>query len=74
MHWLYSDFKMYCEQKKIKILRDDMRFIEKCLLKIPNNEHRRIMRDYVRIWLKAKESGFSDNYGRKMANEYLLGK
>jgi hypothetical protein len=74
MHWLYSEFRLYCERKKIKILRDDMRYIENRLLYIPKDEHRRVMRDYVRIWIKAIEDGFSDNDGRKMANEYLLGK
>jgi hypothetical protein len=74
MHWLYSEFRLYCERKDIKILRDDMRYIERRLENIPRDDHRRVMRDYVRVWLRAKENGQGDNEGRKQANEFLMGK
>lgn len=73
MDWLHHDFKNYCELKGIKLLRDDMRFITKRLCEIPWAEHRRVMREYVKIWLKELGEHQNQNEGRKKANEYLRG-
>ena len=48
--WLYGTVKPYFDQKGIKLLRDDMLFIEKCLSNIPQERHRFVMRDYLAIW------------------------
>ncbi len=48
--WLYGNVKPYFDQKGIKLLRDDMLFIERCLGNIPTERHRLVMRDYLAIW------------------------
>ena len=48
--WLYGNVKPYFESKGIKLLRDDMLFIERCLGMIPPERHRYVMRDYLSIW------------------------
>lgn len=70
MHWLHNEFRLYCNRKNIHILRDDMRFIERRLAEINPDEHRRIMRQYVRIWID-EMAAHGQNAGRKKANEYL---
>lgn len=73
MHWLYDEFRKYCAKRGLHILRDDMRFIEKRLIDIHPDEHRRIMREYVRIWIRELESHGNQNKARRKANEYLCG-
>lgn len=73
MHWLYHEFRMYCDRKNLKVLRDDMRFIERKLMSIPVDDHRRVMREYVRIWIRELELTDNQNLARKKANEYLSG-
>ena len=73
--WLYYEFKPYCERKKINVLRDDFKFIEKTLLKLPSELHRRVMRHYVKIWLSTlgnnENSPQAQNLARRIANTYL---
>lgn len=73
MHWLHHEFRLYCDRKNIKLLRDDMRFIERRLMAIHSDEHRRIMREYVRIWIRELELNDNQNAARRKANEYLCG-
>lgn len=73
MHWLQSEVKPYCERVGIHLMRDDIRFIEKRLSEISRDEHRRIMRQYVRIWKQAIDEGKGQNKGRCLANEYIRG-
>jgi len=73
MHWLHNEFRLYCDRKNIKILRDDMRFIERRLFEIPEDDRRRVMREYVRIWIDELEHHKNQNAARKKANEYLCG-
>lgn len=75
MHWLYTAFQDYAKQKNMRILKDDMKFIEKCLRKLPQNEQREVMRAYCTIW-NAEVAGKNlnvpkQNYGRFKANCYL---
>ena len=69
----WYNFKAYCARMGINLLRDDIRFIEKRLDEINPDIHRRVMRDYTRIWLEHLNHRGGDNEGRKMANEYLRG-
>jgi hypothetical protein len=73
--WLYGSVKPYFEKQGIKLLRDDMLFIEKCLSNIPQNRHRIVMRDYLAIWntnIADKESDVKTGLNpRYEANMYL---
>lgn len=73
MRWLQNDFRLYCERKGIALLRDDMRYIENRLGSIPVDRQRSVMREYVKIWLKAMTENLGQGVGRKLANEYLRG-
>jgi hypothetical protein len=48
--WLYGAVKPYFERKGIKLLKDDMLFIENCLSKVPNERHKKLISDYFQIW------------------------
>lgn len=73
--WLYGNVKPYFDHKGIKLLRDDMLFIEKCLENIPTDRHRFVMRDYLAIWnttITDKENGLESALNpRYEANVYL---
>ena len=49
--WLYDTVKPYFATQGIKLLKDDMLFIEKCLSNIPQHKHRFVLRDYLNIFL-----------------------
>lgn len=73
--WLHTAVKPYFEKKGIKLLRDDLLFIEKCLVNIPQERHRYVMRDYLAIWSATiegnnlnKENALNPRYE---ANVYL---
>lgn len=73
--WLYGNVKPYFEQKGIRLLKDDMIFIEKCLGNIPPDRHRTVMKHYFDICNASvagncKESEKPVNY-RREANIYL---
>ena len=73
--WLYGNVKPYFEQKGHKLLRDDLLFIEKCLSNIPQERHRRVMRDYLSIWdatvLVTEKSSKNGLNARYEENTYL---
>lgn len=75
MHWLYKDFKPYCQRIGLKLLKDDMKFLEKILSHVPYNEHKRLLTQYSVIWCDAmaecKKPLSAMNLGRKAANIYL---
>lgn len=48
--WLYGNVKPYFESQGIKLLKDDMQFIEKCLGNVPPEFHRKLMKDYFVVW------------------------
>lgn len=73
--WLYGAVKPHFEKSGIKLLRDDMQFIENCLGNVPPEFHRRVMKDYFSLWntkvaLKenASKNGINPRYE---ANVYL---
>ncbi len=73
--WLYGNVKPYFDQKGIRLLKDDMLFIEKCLSNIPADRHRFVMRDYLAIWnttVAEKENGVKTGLNpRYEANVFL---
>jgi hypothetical protein len=73
--WLYGTVKPYFETQGIKLLRDDMAFIEKCLSRIPQERHRLIMRNYLAVWntsVAEKENASSERVNARFeANTYL---
>ena len=68
-------FTEYCAQNNIKLLPDDLKFIRKCLGRIPKGSQAAITRRYVEIWcvgmFKCDNVIKSDNSGRRAANIYL---
>ncbi len=75
MYLVHSVLKPFLESKGIKILKDDLRFIEDQLSKIPQKAHKEILRNYTKIWLhevKNNENALqSQNLARRIANKYL---
>lgn len=48
--WLYGNVRPYFEKNGIKLLKDDMLFIERCLCNVPPDFHRKLMKDYFVLW------------------------
>jgi hypothetical protein len=47
--WLHGNVKPYFDKNGIKLSRDDMFFIEKCLNLIPADRHRTVIKQYYDI-------------------------
>lgn len=66
----------YCEQNNIKLLKEDIKHIRKCISNMPYNLRKAVLRRYCDIWvreLKTNENvSVAQNLGRKAANLYLL--
>lgn len=75
MTFLYAILRPYCERKGMRLLNDDFKFIERCLSYIPENAHRAIMRDYVKLYLSELQKGANapsaQNLARRKANTWL---
>lgn len=65
--WIYTTFKPYCERMKIKLLKDDLLFIQRVLPNIPFDRQKHVMRDYTKLWLNAE----NEAKGRFKANQFL---
>lgn len=76
MYLRWNMFKDYCVKNNIQLLKDDFKFIEKELIKIPANEHRTILKAYTDLWLhevkKEENSSLAQNLARRTANKWLL--
>ena len=76
MYLRWNLFKDYCLANNIQLLRDDIKFISKILIKIPNNEHRSVLKEYTDLWLhslkKTEKSSQNQNLARKTANTWLM--
>lgn len=76
MYARWNLFKDYCSKNNIQLLKDDLKFIERELQKIPLNEHRAILRVYTDKWLhevkKNEKSYQNQNFARKQANKWLF--
>lgn len=73
--WLYGSVKPYFEKHGIKLLKDDMLFIERCLSNVPQERQKNVMRDYFNLFNaegtdKEKDKKTGVNY-RYEANCYL---
>jgi hypothetical protein len=75
MYWLRTTFREWASKQGIELLKDDINFAEKVLIKLPENSHKLIMRDYAYEWLRGmgdKEKSLQNqNLGRKRANIWL---
>ena len=72
---LFRKFLTACEQKEMKLLKDDVVFIKKCLCQIPYKLHRDVLRRYINQWLNGMEKNLSSslapNFWRFGANSWL---
>ena len=70
-----SSFQLFAETKGIKLLKDDINFIKRCLNLIPYQDRRKTLEKYAMEWLKGMNSSDivyrRQNLGRRKANEYL---
>lgn len=77
MNILYSRFIPYCKRNDIDLMRDDIKFLEKQLMKIAPDLHRHVLKRYSEEWLrdyqKQEKSSQKQNLGRKSANLWLIG-
>ncbi len=75
MYWLISSFKPFCESNGVHLMREDLKFIEKMLYKIPEERRKRVMKDYYNEWMSGIGSceiaSQKQNLGRRRANNYL---
>ena len=75
MYWLRTSYLKWAKNQGMELLRDDLRFIEKTLNKIPQNLHKTIMRDFVNEWCdgmgRDAMSLLKQNLGRRKANIWL---
>jgi hypothetical protein len=69
-------FSDYAKAEGLELLREDIAFIRKRLLKMPSGLHRGILRHYVECWkdgmLKCRDALKTQNVGRQRANEYIF--
>lgn len=66
------DFPAYCSKHGIHLLRDDIKFIRKCLNKIPKSNKRAAMLEYITQWHEGMQDTANQNKGRYAANQWLL--
>ncbi len=70
-----ESFQLFAKTKGIKLHRDDIVFIKRCLGCIPYNQRRNTLEKYAEIWLKAMNETdkviAKQNVGRRKANIFL---
>ena len=75
MYLKWNSFKTYCIEKNIQLLKDDFKFIERELVKIPPRLYRSVLSDFTKEWLKvlAEETNASQaqNLARRTSNKWL---
>ena len=75
MYLKWNLFKSYCIDKNIHLLKDDFKFIESQLSRIPKNLHRIVLKDFTDLWLstleKESNSPQSQNLARRASNKWL---
>lgn len=75
MLWIYDSFKPFCERNGIRLLKGDLKFIERALKTIPHDRRKYVMHQYVKEWFsgisEADTPVASENWGRRRANSYL---
>jgi len=68
--WFYRDFKTYAAKKGYKLLKDDIRFIERTIRDLPEWQQREACRRYCEEWDLGLPLG--QNQGRFRANKFLM--
>lgn len=75
MYWLRTTYLSWTKKQGIELSKDDLKFIENILIKLPEKAHKSIMRDYSMKWLEgvgeAEKVYQEQNFGRRMANLWL---
>lgn len=75
--YLATVFEPEAKAKGLHLLKDDLAFIDRVIAKVPYNERKRVLNDYILKWYEClgegKNVSYSQNLGRKRANLYLLG-
>jgi len=70
-------FEEYCERMGVMLLAEDIMFIRDRLSCHHVDDHRKILHEYVKCWLKMMGEcecrTAAQNFGRRMANSWLLG-
>lgn len=68
-------FRQHTESLGIQLLRDDILYIKRQLVTIPNQLHRQVLTEYCDYWLDAMNSCNNElkrmNIGRRVANTWL---
>lgn len=68
-------FTEYCTSQNIKLQKEDIRHLKKCLKSIPTASHKAVVRRYCEIWVKVRDaterSVAAQNRGRYAANTWL---
>ncbi len=72
-YWFYREFKLYAAKQGIKLLRDDLKFIERTICNLPEYIQREACRKYIESWRIGMESiaPKNQNSGRYNANQNL---
>lgn len=69
-------FRNHCTSLGINLLKDDITFIKRQLVTIPNQLRRPALEQYCEVWIAAMDSCDNpikrDNIGRRAANLWLL--
>lgn len=70
-----QSFQDFAKLKGIQLLKDDIKFIRKCLPCIPYQKRRLVLEKYADTWLQGMNTCDNvirkDNVGRFLANSFL---
>lgn len=70
-------FNEYAEQRGLKLMREDIKFIKNLILDMPREQRREVLIEYANIWAevrdKTERSVAATNAGRYAANTWLRG-
>lgn len=73
--WFYGKVIPYFAKNNIELLRDDIKFIEQTLSKLPPERHKQIMREYYNVWKGAlaqdDKNTSKEPTARSKANAFL---
>jgi hypothetical protein len=72
--WFYRDFRSYAEKQGCKLLRDDLKFIERSICNLPEGTQREACRRYLEEWKIGMDTipPKNQNSGRYKANQFLM--
>ena len=75
--FLATVFEPAAKAKGLHVMKDDINFIARSILKVPYDERKAVLRRYIDEWCKgiaeSENAGYAQNLGRRRANLYLLG-